>query len=302
MNKIPLILDTDPGIDDALAIAVGTNLPQVDMKLITTVAGNIPIEKTTQNTLDLLALYQKDIPVAKGASKPLIKSLVLADNIHGNNGLGNVTLDKSNQSICPKDAIDTMAQVLEESTEKVTITTIGPLTNLALFIQTYPNLLNKIDRVIVMGGGLSMGNITSTSEFNFFVDPEAVNILFQSNLDITIIGLNATSKAILTNKELLPLKTGSKAQQALYQMFAFYQDGDFEKGLAMHDVSVFAYLDNPDMFTIKEMKLTISLDELTRGALFHSNKVKYEGSLIKIATDLDTQAFIQWILPYLEKL
>jgi len=302
MNKIPIIIDTDPGIDDALALAIAFNLDYLDIKLITSVAGNIPIDTTTKNALDLVALFNKEIPVAKGQSKPIRRELISASNIHGNNGLGNVEIPSSSKSILPTNALDSMVDVLESSDDKVTLCTLGPLTNIALLIQEYPNLLNKIDKIIMMGGGIGLGNITSTSEFNFFVDPEAVDIVFNSGIDLVMIGLNATNKAILKDKELSILKDGNNKQRALYEMFSYYQDGDFTKGLAMHDVAVFAYIDNPSMFDMHRIKVGVSCDDLTRGATFYSKHTEYEGVILNVALDLNTESFVEWIVPLLQAL
>ena len=203
MKKIPVIMDVDTGIDDAVAIILASNSPELEILGITTVRGNNTIRHTTQNTIDVLALLKKeDIPVYKGASRPLVKEARTSEGTHGDNGLGNVVLPKAKNTVKPEDAITFMRRAIEESREKVTLVPTGPLTNVALLLLAYPHLKEKIEKIVMMGGGAFTGNMTPSAEFNIFIDPEAAKVVIESGLPIILCGLDITNKAYATQADI----------------------------------------------------------------------------------------------------
>ncbi|MGO1308730.1 MAG: pyrimidine-specific ribonucleoside hydrolase RihA, partial [Kluyvera intermedia] len=192
----PIILDCDPGHDDAIAIVLALASPELEVKAITSSAGNQTPEKTLRNVLRMLTLLKRpDIPVAGGAVKPLMRELIIADNVHGESGLDGPALPEP--SFAPQNftAVELMAKTLRESPNPVTIVSTGPQTNVALLLNSHPELHAKINRIVIMGGAMSLGNWTPAAEFNIYVDPEAAEIVFQSGIPVVMAGLDVTHKA-----------------------------------------------------------------------------------------------------------
>jgi pyrimidine-specific ribonucleoside hydrolase len=192
-----LIIDTDPGVDDAFAIALACASPEVDLLAVTTVFGNVPLEATTRNALRLLALCgREDVPVARGAHRPLIYPQEHeAEYAHGGDGLSGRahTLPSGGADVVELDAVGLMAQVLRDAAEPVTIVPIGPLTNIALLLAAYPSLHDKIERLVIMGGGLAGGNTTATAEFNVWSDPEAARrVLVEERVPTVLVPIDLT--------------------------------------------------------------------------------------------------------------
>lgn len=303
IDQEKIIIDTDPGIDDALALAIATNLENVEVKLITTIAGNVSLKHTTQNTLDILALLNKDIKVAQGCDRPILKPFRDASYVHGQNGLGNVIIPTSKQKPLTIHAVEAIKEELMNSDTPITIITLAALTNIAYLLRLYPEVKPKIKQIIMMGGGIEIGNATSVAEFNFFVDPHAASIVFDSGLDLTMVGLNATLKALLTKEEILPLNHGSKVQQFFFDIFNYYKDGNFEQGLAMHDVCTLAYLVKPEIFKVKTKEIVIETVGFANGAcVVNNHALQEQANLINVCMDIDTQAFQKWLSALLLKL
>lgn len=185
MKQIPLIIDTDPGTDDAVAIALAVFNPRFDVRLITTVAGNVSIEATTTNALKLMAYYGKDVPVARGAAEPLIRQLDDASDIHGKTGMEGFDFpEPKTELLLDKHAVEAMRDEIMASAEPVTVMPIGPLTNIALLLKTFPEVKSRIERIVLMGGSVTRGNKGVMAEFNIFVDPEAAKIVLTSVLTL----------------------------------------------------------------------------------------------------------------------
>ncbi len=195
---VPVLIDTDPGHDDAIAILLALASPEVEVLGLTTVGGNSRLENTTRNALTILEVAERtDIPVAAGCDHPLIRPLRIADHVHGKSGMDGPRLDPPSTKPVDAHAIDFLAEKLRESPEPVTLVPIGPLTNIALFLRRYPRLTEAIRRVVLMGGAIGLGNTTPAAEFNVWSDPEAADIVFRSGLDITMVGLDVTHQARL---------------------------------------------------------------------------------------------------------
>ena len=179
----PIIFDCDPGHDDAIALVLALASPELDVKAVTSSAGNQTPDKTLRNVLRMLTLLKRtDIPVAGGALKPLMRELIIADNVHGESGLDGPALPEPGFTPQSCTAVELMAKVLRESAEPVTLVATGPQTNVALLLNSHPELHSKIARIVIMGGAMGLGNWTPSAEFNIFVDPEAAEIVFQSGL------------------------------------------------------------------------------------------------------------------------
>nr|WP_308563406.1 nucleoside hydrolase [uncultured Klebsiella sp.] len=193
---LPVIIDCDPGHDDAIALVLALASPELDVKAVTSSAGNQTPDKTLRNVLRMLTLLKRpDIPVAGGALKPLMRELIIADNVHGESGLDGPALPEPGFAPHACTAVELMAKTLRESIEPVTIVATGPQTNVALLLNSYPDLHAKIARIVIMGGAMVLGNWQPAVEFNIYVDPEAAEIVFQSGIPVVMAGLDVTHKA-----------------------------------------------------------------------------------------------------------
>ena len=265
MRKIPIIMDCDPGHDDAIAIILACASEKLDVRAITTVGGNQTIAKTTNNALRVLAFIDKKIPVAMGANNPLRRELEIAPSVHGDSGLDGPELPQPKEEALKISAFELMAKVVEESDEKITLVPTGPLTNIAIFLLSYPHLKSKIERISLMGGSAIGGNWTASAEFNILVDPEAADIVFKSGIPITMSGLDVTHKAQVYPEDIEKIKNqGGKVAVMVGELLEFFIK--FHKEICgwefapLHDPCAVAWLINPDMFTSKKLNVQIDID------------------------------------------
>lgn len=304
MEKRPIIIDTDPGIDDALAIAIALFSEELDVKLISTVAGNVSLEKVTNNALKLLAFWEKDIPVAAGADRPLIEPLVDASDIHGATGMEGYDFPEPKKELLLEEhAVNAMRRVIMESKEPVTLMPIAPLTNIALLFTMYPEVKDNIKEIVMMGGSASRGNKGVMSEFNIATDPEAAKIVFDSGLPIVMAGLDVGWKALVYPEDSEKLLKMGKTGEMAYCLFKKYRGGTFGTGLKMYDSCATAYLLCPELFTVEETFVDIELaGSMTRGCTV----VDLKGYLkqmpnAKVCTDIDGEKFRKWFLEYVSR-
>lgn len=273
MKKRPILIDCDPGHDDAvmLMLAVGSGL--FDIKAITTSAGNQTQAKTLTNALKITTLLGVDIPVYKGAEKPLFRELIIADYVHGEMGMDGPILPEPRLKTEPLSAIEAMAQILTDSPEKITLVPTGPLTNIATFLLAYPHLKPKIERISLMGGGIFLGNITPTAEFNIYVDPEAASVVFSSGVPITMCGLDVTHKALVFQEDIERFRAvGNKTGKVIAELMDFFslyyrrERPELNGGAALHDPCAIAWLIDPDLFVTKPCYVDVELNgKLTTG-------------------------------------
>ncbi|MDX6842390.1 MAG: pyrimidine-specific ribonucleoside hydrolase RihA [Hafnia sp.] len=252
----PIIFDCDPGLDDAIALAMALHSPELDIKAVTTSAGNQTPEKTLHNALGLLTLMQRtDIPVAGGASQPLMRKLMIADHVHGETGMGTTKLPSPSIKPNKLNAVELMAKILREAESAITLVVTGPMTNAALLLAQYPELKAKISRIVFMGGGIDGGNATPAAEFNIIVDPEAAEIVLQSGVPLVMAGLNMTHQALVMADEVEQIRAiNNPVAKAVAEMLDFYLplylSGPRKlPGAAMHDPCVVAWLLKPELFT-----------------------------------------------------
>lgn len=299
IEKIPLIIDTDPGIDDAIAIAFALFSPEFDVRLITTVAGNVGVEATTSNTLKLLAYFGKEVPVAKGASEPLMRHFSDASDVHGKTGMEGFDFPEPNTSLLlKKNAVEAMRDELLSSSEPVTLMPIGPLTNIALLLKTYPEVKQHIARIVLMGGSCNRGNKGVMSEFNIHVDPEAAKIVLSSGLDITMATLDAGLGTAIPPEQTAQLLTMGKVGVMAHNLFQKYRKRSFGTGLKMYDACAVACLLQPSLFDIQEVFVDVELaGSLTAGCTV----VDLKGYLhrepnAKVTTSVNAEAFCTWFM------
>ena len=255
----PIIIDCDPGHDDAIAIVLALASPELEVKAITSSAGNQTPDKTLRNVLRMLTLADRtDIPVAGGAAKPLMRDLIIADNVHGESGLDGPRLPEP--TFAPQDctAVELMAKILRESEIPVTLVATGPQTNVALLLNGYPQLHSKIDRIVIMGGAMSLGNWTPAAEFNIYVDPEAAGIVFQSGIPVVMAGLDVTHKAQIHEADIERFRAiGNPVSTVVAELLDFFLRYHKDEkwgftGAPLHDPCTIAWLLKPEIFTTLE--------------------------------------------------
>lgn len=207
-----VIIDTDPGVDDAFALLFAMCSPELKIEAITPVAGNVALDLTLPNALRMVEIAGRtDVPVAAGASGPLMRKLITAAYAHGENGLAGVAFPEPRTKPAPESAPEMIHRIVSGHPGEVSIIAIGPLTNVATAVRAYPSLSKTISEIVLMGGSLSGGNVTPAAEFNLYVDPEAAGIVFRSGIPLTMVGLDVTRKAILTEEYVKALEAGTGA-------------------------------------------------------------------------------------------
>jgi inosine-uridine nucleoside N-ribohydrolase len=259
---IPVLIDCDPGQDDAIALLLALASPELEIVGVTTVAGNQTVDKTTVNALKVLELAgRSDIPVARGADRPLIGDLLVADDAHGTTGLDGPDLPAPTSQPVEEHAVDFLAKTLGSAERPLALVAIGPLTNVALLLAGYPEAARKIERIVLMGGAIGAGNQTASAEFNIWTDPEAAFRVFESGLDLTMIGLDVTNKAVLTAEDAAVLRGSGPVGDAVAAMLDFYlgfYTGFYEHGGApIHDAVAVAHVFRPELVTTLDRHVAI---------------------------------------------
>jgi len=237
----PLVIDTDPGVDDAIALLVAAISPEVELRGVTTVFGNVALEQTTENALRILDLAGADhVPAAAGTDRPLVHAQPhRAAHVHGSNGLGNVELPPAHRTPEPTPAVRFLADLLHGSDAPVTVCAIGPLTNIALLVASDPAATARIERLVVMGGAYGSGNVTPTAEFNVWSDPEAAHRVLSSGLPITMVGLDVTRPTAMDAAAVARIgasgPVGARAAEMLEHYLDYYVRVQGAPGVVIHD-------------------------------------------------------------------
>jgi len=275
MQKRKIIIDTDPGQDDAVAILLALASPEeIDLLGITAVAGNVPLDLTKKNARIVCELAQKtEIKVFAGCDAPMERPLVTAEHVHGKTGLDGPSLPDPEMPVQKQHAVDFIIETIRTNEAgTVTLCPLGPLTNIATAIEKAPDIKEKIQEIVLMGGAyFEVGNITPTAEFNIYVDPEAADIVFQSNIKITVLPLDVTHKALVTKARNDAFRAlNSPVGKAVAEMTDFFERFDKEKygsdGAPLHDPCVIAYILSPDLFAGRHINVEIETQsELTLG-------------------------------------
>ncbi|WP_420960251.1 nucleoside hydrolase [Brucella sp. IR073] len=269
-----IIIDTDPGQDDALAILLALASPELDVLGITVVAGNVPLALTEKNARKICELAGRtDVKVYAGAAQPLMRRLVTAEHVHGRTGLDGPDLPEPQMPLQPQHAVDFLIETIQsEEPGSVTLCPIGPLTNIAQALIRTPEIAPRIREIVLMGGGFfEGGNITPAAEFNIYVDPEAAKVVFASGVPIVMMPLDVTHKALTTAKRIDRFRAmGSRAGDACVALLEFFERFDEAKygsdGGPLHDPNVIAYLLKPELYSGRSCNVEIETQsELTLG-------------------------------------
>lgn len=262
-----IIIDTDPGQDDAVAILLALASPELTVLGLTCVAGNVPLALTQKNARIICELAQRpDVPVFAGCDAPLMRKLVTAEHVHGKTGLDGPNLPDPAMPIQDMHAVDFLIETLRrEPAGSVTLCPLGPLTNIATAFQRAPDIIGRVQEIVLMGGAyFEVGNITPSAEFNIYVDPEAAEIVFKSGAPIVVMPLDVTHKALVTKARNDAFRAlGNRTGQAVAQMTDFFERFDLEKygsdGAPLHDPCVTAYLIRPSLFTGRMVNVEIEV-------------------------------------------
>ncbi|TJY40686.1 nucleoside hydrolase [Cohnella pontilimi] len=314
MSKIPYVIDCDTGTDDAIAIICALLAQdRLDIKAFTTVAGNVEVTKTSANTLNIVDQLGFDIPVAKGAAAPLRRELYTAIS-HGTTGLGNVVLPSSPRGLYDKDGADTLYHFAKECEGELCVLAVGPLTNLALALTRYPEIKHMIKQITIMGGALVGGNMTPTSEFNMWVDPDAAKIVFDSGIPLTMIGLDVTLKC----KVPLPVyericSISNPFAELAARIFRYMLHRNETTGVSLygtvelneafvHDALALAVTVRPDLVKTRKYFMTVETQgDITRGmTVADFNDVMQKEPNVDAAVEVDVEAFWAWMVELLE--
>ena len=320
MNRPKIILDCDPGHDDAIAMLLAWGNPDVDLLAVTTVAGNQTVDKVTANALALARVAgMSAVPIARGADRPLVGAQLIAEEIHGESGLDGPQLPAPDASLDPRHAVDLMADIIRnQPAGTVTLVPTGALTNLALFARTHPDLVDRVAGVTLMGGAHHGGNMTPAAEFNILADPEAASIVFAADWPVTMIGLDVTHKVLATPDRLAQLTAvGTDVSQFVAELVEFfgaaYMDERRYPGPPMHDpLAVAAVIDPAVVRTIAAPVQIETQGEFTRGMTVVDLRRTWDpdshcdpsalgladdfelASRHRVAVDVDTEKF--WVL------
>ncbi|CAE6032639.1 unnamed protein product [Arabidopsis arenosa] len=312
-----LIIDTDPGIDDTMAIMMAFQTPELEILGLTTVFGNVSTQDATRNALLLCEIAGfPDVPVAEGSSEPLKGGIPrVADFVHGKNGLGDVSLPPPTRKKCEKSAAEFLDEKVSEYPGEVTILALGPLTNLALAIKRDSSFASKVKKIVILGGAFfSLGNVNPAAEANIYGDPEAADVVFTSGADITVVGINITTQLKLSDDDLLELSNcKGKHSKLISDMCKFYRDwhvkSDGVYGVYLHDPVSFVAVVRPDLFTYKKGVVRVETQGICVGhTLMDQGLKRWNGSNpwvgyspISVAWTVDVEGVLEYVKAKLMK-
>lgn len=300
---IPVILDCDPGHDDAIALLLALASPEVELLGVTTVHGNQTLAKTTANALRVLEFAGRgDVPVAAGADRPFARDLFVAAYVHGESGLDGPALPPPQGIPVEQHAVDFIAERVLASPQPVTLVPTGPLTNIGLFLARYPEAAARVGRIVLMGGAIGEGNVTPAAEFNIWCDPEAAHRVFSSGLDVTMIGLDVTQKALVGPAHTERLRASGRVGAMVSELLDFY--GRFHRetygwdGSPIHDAVALAHAFRPGLVTTAHRGVRVDCEgELGRGRTNVDlyGRVGWEPNA-HVGVDIDADGFVELLL------
>ena len=307
MKKI--ILDCDPGHDDAVAIMLAGLHEDIELLGITTVAGNSYLENTTRNALIISEMAGIDVEVYPGASKPILREQIAAHDIHGYSGLEGANLPNPKKSASNIHAVDFIADAVKKNFGEITLVATGPLTNVALFALRYPDLVKGIKEFVFMGGGIAFGNVTPVAEFNIYVDPEAADIVLKMDVPKVMAPLDMTHQAAITREEVQKLKdSGSRVLNVVADLMVFFMTTYKRvfgiEGAPLHDPTTIAYLIDPSMFEWEDLNVSVEIrGEYTYGQTVADIwKTTGKAPNVRVLKNIDRDKFFKLLLNTLLKL
>jgi inosine-uridine nucleoside N-ribohydrolase len=306
----PIVIDCDPGHDDAIAILLALASPELEVLGITTVAGNSTLANTTANALRVLELAGRtEIRVAAGCDRPLLRSLVTAESVHGRSGLeGPRSADPTTEPV-REHAVDFLARILLEAERPVTLVPVGPLTNIALLLATHPEVIDRIGGIVSMGGAMNLGNVTPAAEFNIYVDPEAAARVYGSGLPITMVGLDVTHRALLTREHADQLRGRGRCSRFVAELLDFFisnypRNRPQLGGAPIHDALAVAHLIRPELIRTESVAVTVDTQsELNRGRTVVDRwGVTGQAPNAAVGVEVDSEGFSRLLLERISRL
>jgi inosine-uridine nucleoside N-ribohydrolase len=309
-GRIPVLVDCDPGLDDALALLLALASPELEVLGVTTVAGNQTVDKTTRNALQVLELAGRaDVPVAAGADRPLVGDLVVAADAHGESGLDGPALPRPTAVAIEETAVEFLASRLNAAGEPPTLVALGPLTNVALLLRRHPTAAERLARIVLMGGAIGPGNMTASAEFNIWIDPEAADVVFGSGLDVTVVGLDVTNRAVLRPEDAHTLRASGRVGEAVAAMLDFYLGFYLEAydhgGAPIHDALAVAGLVRPELLTTLDRRVDVDLGPgICRGrtVVDMRRRLARPAPNAQVAVEVDVEGFRALLLERLSAL
>lgn len=303
--KIPVFIDCDPGADDIIALLLAMKMPEIEVVGISTVCGNVEEYKTNANALKIVSFAGENIPVYRGAESPMMRELVTGKYLHGEDGMGGLSSTIPDPAAGPEKekAWDAIYREAKKYNGEMVLVAIGPLTNVAIAFAKYKELPKLLKKVVIMGGSATYGNITPAAEFNIYVDPESAEVLFKSDADIYMFGLDVTEKAVLLPEEVEKIGQFASPQakfcyNILKNTMDFYISGG-HAGNCMHDPCTVLYLAYPELFEGKKAGICVETKgRITRGKtvcdMFTDVKFGFENAFVVM--DLNRDAFAEKII------
>ena len=303
MSPRRIVLDCDPGHDDAVAIVLAAGIDEIELAAITTVAGNQSLARTSDNALRVCALAGIEVPVGAGCDRPLVRPLEVAADIHGESGLDGAVLPEPTMALDPRHGVDLLIDTVFAGSGHTTVVATGPLTNVAAALRRAPAIVDKIDEIVLMGGAEGRGNVTPTAEFNIYVDPEAAAIVFESGLPVTMIGLDLTHQALATPEVRARLRAqGSTLALTIDDLLGFfaetYRDVFGFASPPVHDACAVAYVARSALVRTAERFVAVECHGTwTRGTtVIDTHERLGRPPNARVATVLDAEGFWNLVL------
>lgn len=303
-----IILDADPGHDDAIAILLAANSPEIDLLGITTVAGNQTVDKTTLNARRICSVAGIKVPIARGMDRPMVRRQIVAEDIHGDSGLDGPAFGDPTVAVIETHAVNFIIETLRKSDGDITLVPTGPLTNIAMAIQLAPDIKDKVQEIIFMGGAYGFGNTTPGAEFNIYADPEAAKVVLNSGISLTMVGLDLTHQATATSDVLERINAiGTPLAKTVVELLEFFTKTYYDvfgfPAPPVHDPCTIAKIIDPKVFTTKHVYVDVdTMSELNYGRTV----CDFYGVLDKqpnchVAIDLDKDRFWQLVIKAVER-
>lgn len=301
MNKRPLIISTDPGIDDIAAMTLSLFAQELDVRMIVPTWGNVDLKYTLQNTFDLEQFLHTNVPIVKGANQPLVAPKINAASIHGKTGIAGYKFETASAEtrqalIKPGLAATLMRDEIMHNKIKTTLLGIGPLTDFALLFKQYPEVLQRIDQIVIMGGNIGRGNHSPLAEYNIAGDPEAASVVFNSGVSIKVAPLEIGNKAHVTGLQMAEIKKCGNVGAMFYAMFSNIHEPDGVQQIKIYDPTAVGILLEPKLFAFKKARVQV---ELAGRYTYGATSIKFMDNAqanAQIAVDVDTEKFADWFI------
>ncbi|MEB3295857.1 MAG: nucleoside hydrolase [Synechococcales bacterium] len=309
-SQTAVIIDCDPGVDDAIALLLALASPELQVLGVTTVAGNVSLQQTQTNARRICELAARsDIPVYAGCPRPLMRPLETAEMVHGATGLGNISLPNPKMPLRVQHGVDFLIDTLLQAPQPLTLATLGPLTNVAVAIVKEPRIVPKIRELVLMGGAITQGNVTPSAEFNLYTDPHAAQIVFTAGMPLTMVSLDVTHRAIATPARIDGIRSiNTPIGELVATLLTQYDSHSREKyrfsGPPLHDPCVIAYLIHPKLFQARTCFVEVeTMSDKTLGrTIVDWWGVSGKTAQVKVLTNIDSDGFYRTLTERLARL